>query len=674
MGKTRGIVWLPILVGAVGCGSSLPSRDAGDAGAASEGGSDRAGLVDAPADADGADAGADADADADGGSDADAGDASAAGGDANPEMCAGGLCSDFPVTPILDNVASDVASLFPGDPATTVFGPCISEPQDGTLFPNNWVRPRVAFSGAGNQVVQIRMTADNQAVPLIVYTSASIWALPQAIWVTLRRHQVDNPVTVRVWVQGGAASTVRFRVAPVGAGGNITFFSANPSLVNFDPNSCRVVDLTPCLNIAEVRGFLPDLESTVSVLSVGQVAQPTRGDSGTLVHVTCVGCHSVTPDGQFVSLSDSYPWRAALAGIRLGEVGSSYATLTPGGLAALRQPGWGRFSYAQGSGRASLWVTGRKIGVASLGLRDLFTPDYSNGPDQNDTPALAWVNLEAPVAHTPQAGDNSNWDYASYAAGAGVDSGNGVGILARNGDSLGAATPVFSHDGTTIAYASTNAALSGRLNREVTNPGPSTDPTMNATQQNADPLRVPGLTNIYRVPFNGGLGGAATPLGGASAPNAEEYFPDYSPDDQLISFSVVPAGQTMFVSPSAEIAVVTAQGAPATSRIRLAANDPPACTGKVSPGVNNHAARWAPQAQIANGRLYYWLVFSSNRADLPPANIGGHIYPMSQIYITPVVVDTLGIQTYPAIYLWSQPTDRINTTPDWDGYGIDPPP
>src|SRR6185295_12250842 len=124
-----------------------------------------------------------------------------------------------------------------------------------------------------------------------------------------------------------------------------------------------------------------------------------------------------------------------------------------------------------------------------------------------------------------------------------------------------------------------------------------------------------------------GLGGFATPLAGASSPQLEEYYPDYSPDDELVSFSAVPAGQTMFANPSSEIALVTAKGTPATGRIRLAANDPPACTGKFSPGVNNHAARWAPQALTAGGRTYYWLVFSSNRADIPPVNVGNQIHP-----------------------------------------------
>src|SRR4029079_10995559 len=227
-------------------------------------------------------------------------------------------------------------------------------------------------------------------------------------------------------------------------GGNITFFSANPAFVAIDPHTCRT-NIAPCVAADELRALVPAQEGWVVVLPVDGVSQPSRADDGTETHVTCVGCHSVAPGGEFVSITDSYPSRAALAGIRFNAVGGIYTAMTPGGLAALQQPGWGRFSYAQGSGKANLWVTGRKIGVASLGHRDPLVPDYGNGPDQNDSPHLAWVNIEAPNARAPQPGDNSNWSYPSYAPGTGVDSGNALGFLARNGDSYGAATPTFSH-------------------------------------------------------------------------------------------------------------------------------------------------------------------------------------------------------------------------------------
>jgi len=63
-------------------------------------------------------------------------------------MCVG-KCNDFPAAPIMDPSApANAAAMFPGT-APTSGGPCVVEPEDDTLFPNNWLRPRVKFTGAG---------------------------------------------------------------------------------------------------------------------------------------------------------------------------------------------------------------------------------------------------------------------------------------------------------------------------------------------------------------------------------------------------------------------------------------------------------------------------------------------------------------------------------------------
>jgi hypothetical protein len=41
-----------------------------------------------------------------------------------------------------------------------------------------------------------------------------------------------------------------------------------------------------------------------------------------------------------------------------------------------------------------------------------------------------------------------------------------------------------------------------------------------------------------------------------------------------------------------------------------------------------------------------------------------------QLYITAVVVDELGVHTYPSLYLWNQPSDEGNHTPAWDSFQI----
>ena len=87
--------------------------------------------------------------------------------------CTPGSCEDFPANAINDgNVPADAASLF-GDAASgSGSGPCVSEPQDGTLFPMNWLRPRFHFKPAsGETLFEIRLQSSVEKNDLVVYTT-----------------------------------------------------------------------------------------------------------------------------------------------------------------------------------------------------------------------------------------------------------------------------------------------------------------------------------------------------------------------------------------------------------------------------------------------------------------------------------------------------------------------
>jgi len=128
----------------------------------------------------------------------------------------------------------------------------------------------------------------------------------------------------------------------------------------------------------------------------------------------------------------------------------------------------------------------------------------------------------------------------------------------------------------------------------------------------------------------------------------------------------------MYADPSAELYIV--RRASGSAAIRLRANNPPACSGKSSPGVNNHWPRWAPEAISSAGRTYYWLVFSNNRYGLADVtttfNGTTKVVAVSQLYVTAVVIDETSVSTYPGIYLWNQPQNRLNTTPAWENFHI----
>ena len=96
------------------------------------------------------------------------------------------------------------------------------------------------------------------------------------------------------------------------------------------------------------------------------------------------------------------------------------------------------------------------------------------------------------------------------------------------------------------------------------------------------------LFDLYRVPFNGGQGGVAEPIAGASHNGMSNYFARYSPDGKWIVFCR--ARSYMLLQPDSELYIIPAEGG--TAR-RLECN-----TGRM-----NSWHSFSP-----NGK---WLVFSS---------------------------------------------------------------
>ncbi|NLS96864.1 MAG: tetratricopeptide repeat protein [Planctomycetaceae bacterium] len=99
--------------------------------------------------------------------------------------------------------------------------------------------------------------------------------------------------------------------------------------------------------------------------------------------------------------------------------------------------------------------------------------------------------------------------------------------------------------------------------------------------------------DLYRVPFNGGKGGKAEPIEGASGNGKSNYFARYSPDGKWIVFCQ--SKSFMLLQPDSELYIIPAEGGQAR---RLACN-----TNRM-----NSWHSWSP-----NGR---WLVFSSKARSL----------------------------------------------------------
>jgi len=510
------------------------------------------------------------------------------------EPCSG-PCKDFPAAPIVTGGApASAPSMFGA--AGTAPAPCITEPEDGTLLPNNWLRPRVKVSAPGASLLQIKVHASKEANDLTVYTASDAWIMDKGTWRALASHVVDEPIAVSVRALGpsglSAASTASFTIAPVPAGGKMVYWALRGYDASIPTNT-------------ELFGFGVGDESVVSVLKVPEIQQTTSGAAE-----SCIGCHTATPDGAYVGFTGNFPWGNALASVQAGSAGQMPSFLGVAGVGALTTDWHGIITFSD-----QHWTTGDHVAVTSLSS-DAVDPAAN----------LRWMELDS--------GDS--------------------GLLARTGDPAGAAAPSFSHDGARIVYTSTNANQDGRLGV--------------------------GTADLYTVPFGARGGGAATPIPGASSPDAAEYYPAFSPDDRLVAFnrlpqsdaSVTPTGQPydggMYFNPGAEVWVAPVDGGAA---IRLRANDPPACTPPVKPntrvypdksGWDNSWAKWSPLAGQAGARKFYWLIFSSYRYDVSP--------PRGQLYMTAVVADEINTTTFPAVYLWNQDLTTSNHTPAWEDFQI----
>jgi hypothetical protein len=492
-------------------------------------------------------------------------------GDGGPDAFAGPF-PDFPATPVIDTGAPADSGMLFGDPASgaATGGPCMIEPEIGTLFPNNWLRPRFTWVPTGSEnFFELRLTAANQINPLVVYTTQTSWTMPADMWKALAQHTFDQPITMQV--RGATLSGTTLASGPeLGSKGDITVSSATaPGAIVYWTTSGGT----------GLRGF------KIGDESVSDVVRPADASTA------CVGCHSSTPDGVYVGFSAS-PVAGNGDPATLGMLSADGTKMTPPFVTASAQQLMARQNQEEPVFSKQHWMTGDHVAVTMYPINALFE--------------IIWTDLEA--ASTAQ--------------------GTGWGVLARTGDPNPAASASFAHTTDTLIYTSSSVVSSG------------------VTVTHGD---------LRTVPFNNRAGGTSTPLTGAATTTYNEYYPTFSPDDALVAFNRVADGVSSYNNASAEVFVIPATGG---TPARIAANDPPQCSGKTSPGVTNSWPKWSPGSTQVNGKTVYWLTFSSTRTGNP------------QLYVTPMLYDGATISTFPALYLWNQPAAENNHTPAWDDFGI----
>jgi Flp pilus assembly protein TadD len=150
-----------------------------------------------------------------------------------------------------------------------------------------------------------------------------------------------------------------------------------------------------------------------------------------------------------------------------------------------------------------------------------------------------------------------------------------------------------------------------------------------------DPNETQIQYDLYRIPFNGGRGGKAEPIAGASANGMSNSFPKVSPDGKWIVF--VQARNGLLMRPDSQLYIVPFEGG--TPR-RMNCNTP----------LMNSWHSFSP-----NGR---WLVFSSKSRS-----------PYTQMFLTHI--DEQGNDSPPILIENATAANRAVNIPEFVNIGVD---
>jgi hypothetical protein len=319
-----------------------------------------------------------------------------------------GPYADFPVAPIIDPTGTpppqDVGTLF-GDPTAgaPTGGPCLVEPEVGTLYPRNWLRPRFSWVPGGSEnLFELRITAANQVNPLVVYTTRTTWTMPADLWLALTAHTVDQPITVEL--RGATLSGATLASGPEhGSRGDIAIAPAEAS---------GAIVYWTTSGGTELKGF------HVGEETVHDIIRPADASTA------CVGCHASTPDGVYVGFSAS-PQAGNGDPATLGLLTADGTKQTPPFVTSVAQTLMARQGQEEPAFSKLHWQPGDHTAITMFQVAGRFE--------------ITWTDLEAA---TP-------------------DPGTGWGVIARTGDANPAAYASFAHTSDTLLYVSSSQVSSG---------------------------------------------------------------------------------------------------------------------------------------------------------------------------------------------------------------------
>ncbi len=404
--------------------------------------------------------------------------------------------------------------------------------------------------GEGLKIGEIdpRCISSSNKLPTLTpeQAAAHTWKPDATAWNAIRKHAVDHPATITI-----TGYTDGNQTQPRSRGALQLTVSRDPVAA---PIFYRDVPLMPS---ATERGVIKPLAPSAIPLiewRMRDVSQPSSHVVMTDLH-SCANCHSFSRDGKTLGLDMDGPQNDK----------GLYALVPVAKKMTVRTEdmiSWAKF-------------TGEMDPQSRLGFMSQVSPDgkyvattikppgtkgwqfyyVANFLDYRFLQAfyptrgiLAWYDREAKMLHPLPGADDPK---------------------------LVQASAVWSPDGKYLVFARAKAK----------DPNP---PDGKLAAYANDPAEVPIQYDLYRIPFNGGRGGTAEPIAGASQNGMSNSFPKISPDGKWMVFVQAHNGQLM--RPDGKLYIVPAAG----GKARLMNCNTP---------LMNSWHSFSP-----NGR---WLVFSS---------------------------------------------------------------
>lgn len=415
----------------------------------------------------------------------------------------------------------------------------ITYPYDGSLFPPEIASPTITWTDEDprSRFWLVAFRFESGRPPIFLLTEERSWTPERETWETVKDHSKEQPARLTVtslpdresgYVLSGQTVSIGTSRDPVG---DTVFFRQLPlpfavASKSFEKTRWRLGDIS----------------------SYGKPATVMTGIS------VCASCHAVSSDGKWISMEYNYgddngaqfitPVRKDI--VLTKKDFFTWSDFPRSGVLPPTRGLYGRMSPTGRYAAASVNEISYAAVMDDLDYSQLFFPTFGV--------IAVYDSQDRSIKLLPGASD---YDYVQ-------------------------ANPAWSPDEKYLLFC--RARTKNEVHANILK--------VTTVFEKRDIHELNRLYNIqydlYRVPFNGGGGGAAKPLEGASGNGMSNYFPRYSPDGKWVVYTRSRSGSML--QPDSELWIVPAEGGKAR-RMR--------CNRKIF----NSWHSWS-----SSGR---WLLFSS---------------------------------------------------------------